>query len=161
MWAGAHVRPIPATTPQLKREASWLKQTISEFQRQLEDEPWAGITRMPAIELLEAPDEGYRMQNAERFEEETGLPGFRQLSSSEMPKEVTLGFEYETYCLNAPLYCAHLLRKFILQGGTTLNRDLRTEWEAYTLLDNVRFVINASGTGFSDTKSLPIRGWSA
>ena len=28
MWAGAHVRPIPASTPQLKREAQWLKETV-------------------------------------------------------------------------------------------------------------------------------------
>ncbi|KAI9151486.1 FAD dependent oxidoreductase superfamily [Paramyrothecium foliicola] len=158
MWAGAHVRPVPATTPQLKREARWLKKTVAEFQRQLEAEPWAGIAQVPGIELLESPDEGYLMQNAETFGDETGLPGYRKFSKSELPAGVELGYEYETYCINAPLYCAHLLRQFILQGGVTMKRSLKTEWEAYTLRDNIQFVVNASGSGFSDAKSFPIRG---
>ncbi|KAH7309695.1 FAD dependent oxidoreductase [Stachybotrys elegans] len=159
MWAGAHVRPIPATTPQLKREAKWLKQTVAELGRQVDAQPWLGITRTPGIEFLEAPDEGYRLQNHESFSQESGLPGFRILTPSELPKDVVLGFEYETYCINAPVYCRSLLRKFVLQGGKTVNRTLASEWEIFSLPFDVKFVINASGNGFGkDPKCFPIRG---
>ncbi|PNY25177.1 D-amino-acid oxidase [Tolypocladium capitatum] len=158
MWAGAHVRPIPATTPQLRREATWLKLTAAEFDRQVETEPWCGVTRIAGVEFLEAPDRGYRNQDAGSFERESGLRGYRKLSPSEVPGGVSLGFEYETFCINPPLYCEHLLRRFLLQGGKTVQRELKSEWEAFSLRGNVLFIVNASGTGFGDPKCFPIRG---
>ncbi|KAF1732700.1 D-amino-acid oxidase [Beauveria bassiana] len=158
MWAGAHVRPIPATTAQLRREAEWLKQTVAEFSTQLQTEPWSGITRTLGIELLEAPDDGYQKQDAKSFTEETGLLRYRKWSEAELPENVVLGYEYETYCVNTPIYCQSLLRRFILRGGRTLKRDLKTEWEAFGLQKNVVLVVNASGTGFGDPKYFPTRG---
>ncbi|KGQ04884.1 D-amino-acid oxidase [Beauveria bassiana D1-5] len=158
MWAGAHVRPIPATTAQLRREAEWLKQTVAEFSTQLQTEPWSGITRTLGIELLEAPDDGYQKQDAKSFSEETGLLRYRKWSEAELPENVVLGYEYETYCVNTPVYCQSLLRRFILRGGRTLKRDLKTEWEAFGLQKNVVLVVNASGTGFGDPKYFPTRG---
>ena len=99
MWAGAHVRPIPATTAQLGREANWLKQTVAEMSTQIEVEPWSGLTRTMGIELLESPDDGYQKQDANSFFQETGLGRYRKWSESELPKNVVLGYEYETYCV--------------------------------------------------------------
>ncbi|OAQ93390.1 FAD dependent oxidoreductase superfamily [Purpureocillium lilacinum] len=158
MWAGAHVRPIPATTPQLRREAAWLRRAVAEFSRQVEAEPWCGVTRTPGVEYLEAPDQGYRQQTKETFERETGLGGYRKLAPAEVPEGVVLAYEYDTFCINSPVYCEHLLRKFLLQGGKTLEKDLRSEWEAFTLRNDVILVVNASGTGFGDAKSFPTRG---
>ena len=158
MWAGAHVRPIPASTPQLKREARWLKETVSEFGRQLASEPWGGIARTLGVEHLEAPPAEYSQQTAQSFEAETGIAGYRVLGRDEVPEGVQLGFEYPTFCVNSPVYCANLLRKFIARGGKTLHRDLRTEWEAFAVRPNVRFVVNASGIGFGDPKCFPTRG---
>ncbi|KAJ6439784.1 FAD dependent oxidoreductase superfamily [Purpureocillium lavendulum] len=158
MWAGAHVRPIPATTPQLRREAAWLRRAVAEFARQVDAEPWCGVTRTPGVEYLESPDEGYRRQDKESFERETGLTGYRKLAPAEVPEAVVLGYQYDTFCINSPVYCENLLRKFLLQGGKTLRKDLRSEWEAFTLRDDVLLVVNASGTGFGDPKSFPTRG---
>lgn len=158
MWAGAHVRPIPASTPQLRQEAKWLKYTVSEFAQQLKTEPWLGISQVPGIEYLEAPSADYQQQDAQSFQYETGLSGYRKYSANELPPGVRLGYEYETYCINSPLYCGNLLRKFIIQGGRTLNRGIKSEWEAYSLAPNVKLVVNASGTGFGDPKVFPIRG---
>ena len=158
MWAGAHVRPIPGTTPQLRREARWLKHTVAEFARQLEAEPWVGITRCQGVEFLDAPSPAYTRQTAASFEDESGIRGYRVLGRDEVPDGVELGFEYPSFCLNAPLYCANLLRRFLARGGRTLQRDLRSEWEAFSLRPQVKFVVNASGTGFGDTKCFPTRG---
>ncbi|KAJ3545019.1 hypothetical protein NM208_g2716 [Fusarium decemcellulare] len=92
------------------------------------------------------------------FEAETGLPGYRKYEAHELPDGVRLGFEYETYCINSPLYSGNLLRKFIIQGGKTLQRELKSEWEAFALAPNIKFVVNASGMGFGDAKCFPIRG---
>ncbi|KAF4120915.1 FAD dependent oxidoreductase [Geosmithia morbida] len=158
MWAGAHVRPIPGSTPQLQREAKWLKQTVAKLEQQASAEPWAGITPTKGRELFESPDEAYWHQTPSSFTEESGLRGYRQLGDSELPKGVKMGIEYDTYCINSPLYCASLLRRFIFQGGTTLKRDLRSEYEAFELFKDVCLVVNASGMGFGDTKCFPTRG---
>ncbi len=110
------------------------------------------------IELLESPDDGYQKQDANSFFQETGLGRYRKWSESELPKNVVLGFEYETYCVNTPVYCQALLRRFILRGGKTLKSDLKSEWEAFGIHSNVVLVINASGTGFGDPKYFPTRG---
>lgn len=155
MWAGAHVRPIPASTPQLRREAKWLKTTVAELEK---SEPGVGVRRLPGIEYLEDPPVEYIKQDVHSFTEETGLPGYRRFDTRELPEGAKLGYQYETYCINAPLYCANLLRKFIVQGGKTVQRELKSEWEAFILAPNVKLVVNASGMGFGDAKSFPIRG---
>ncbi|KAI8682376.1 DAO domain-containing protein [Fusarium sp. Ph1] len=158
MWAGAHVRPIPGSTPQLRREAKWLKHTVSELESHRQSEPWVGIRRLPGIEYLEEPSPDYLKQDAQSFAAETGLSGYRKYEVHELPEGVKLAFEYETYCINSPLYCSNLLRKFILQGGKTLQRELKSEEEAFTLASQALFVVNASGMGFKDTKCFPIKG---
>lgn len=158
MWAGAHVRPEPASTPQRTREANWLKETAAEFAQQIESERWVGVTQCLGIEHLEAPAEDYKKQTKESFTNETGLKGYERIPAEDLPSGVQLGFKYETYCVNAPIYCASLLRKFLAQGGRTLDRDLKSEWEAFILPPNVKLVVNASGAGFGDLKCYPTRG---
>ncbi|KAM4062721.1 FAD dependent oxidoreductase [Hirsutella rhossiliensis] len=111
MWAGAHVRPIPAVSDQLRREAGWLKQTVAEFDRQADAEPWCGITRTTGVEFLDEPDEYYGIRGMSGLQQESGLRGWRTLPPSELPSGVQMGLEYETFCINAPMYCEHLLRK--------------------------------------------------
>ncbi|KXJ93645.1 hypothetical protein Micbo1qcDRAFT_158509 [Microdochium bolleyi] len=162
MWAGAHVRPIPVNgDEQLAREAAWLKHTCGELGRQAAREPWVGITGLRGREYLETPPESYVKQTAESFARETGLPGYRQLPVSELPEGVKLGFEYDTYCINSPLYCANLLKKFLLRGGRTVGRHLASEDEAFAVCEDVRLVVNASGTGFGDAACFPTRGQTA
>ncbi|KAI0145518.1 FAD dependent oxidoreductase [Xylariaceae sp. FL1272] len=158
MWGGAHVRPVPADTPQLRQEAVWLKKTVAELDRQSASEPWLGISKTLGREYLEAPPPSYLRQDAKSFVKESGLPGYRTLPPAELPSGVTLGFEYQTYCVNPPLYCTNLLRKFIRQGGKTLHRTLRSTAEAFDLASDVALVVNASGIGFGDPKVFPMRG---
>ncbi|KAJ1336169.1 D-amino-acid oxidase [Microdochium nivale] len=159
MWAGAHVRPIPVNGDgQLAREAAWLKHTCEELGRQAASEPWIGITRLRGREYLETPPDAYVKQTAESFLRESGLSGYRQLPVSEVPEGVKVGFEYDTYCINSPLYCANLLRKFLLRGGKTVARQLASEADASAVCENVRLVVNASGAGFGDPGCFPTRG---
>lgn len=158
MWAGAHVRPIPAATEQLRREAEWLKRTVAEFDRQVDAEPWCGITRTTGVEFIDEPDESYVTRGLSGLEQESGLRGFRTLGQSELPSGVQLGFEYHTFCIDAPMYCEDLVRKFVLNGGRTMRKHLKSEWEAYSLLERVLLVVDASGVGFGDRECFPTRG---
>ncbi|CAI6071100.1 unnamed protein product [Clonostachys chloroleuca] len=158
MWAGAHVRPIPGTTEQLRQEGLWLKQTVSKFNSLLKAGNQIGLALAPAIEVFEAPGNGYKAQTAESFEADSGLKGYRELTAEELPNGTVLGFEYESYCINSPVYCGDLLRKFIIAGGKTINATLRSVDEASIITPNVQFVVNASGIGFNDSKVFPIRG---
>ncbi|KAK2598186.1 hypothetical protein QQS21_005663 [Conoideocrella luteorostrata] len=161
MWAGAHVRPIPATTPQLQQEADWLRQTVTEFSRILNEESsTCGISPTIGVEYLEAPDPSYLQQDTPTFLKDTGLEGYKRLKTSELPSGVSLGFEYQTFCIHPPVYCEALLRKFVLHGGKTLKMDLKSDLEPFDLVNHVAFVINASGSGINDSKCFPIRGQS-
>ncbi|KPM40239.1 hypothetical protein AK830_g6342 [Neonectria ditissima] len=158
MWAGAHVRPIPASTPQLCREAKWLKQTVAELKRHLESDPSAGLSQLVGVEYLATPSPDYENLTAQSYAEETGLLGYKRYSAGDLPQGIHLGFEYQTYCINSPLYCGNLLRKFILQGGDTLQQDLKSAWEPYSWGSHIKAVINSSGMGFGDPDCYPIRG---
>ena len=159
MWAGAHVRPIPASSPQLKREAAWLRTTATHFGTLVEKKSnESGISKVRGIEFLEAPSEEYAQQTKEKFEQETGLGGYRAWRREEMPEGIELGFEYETYCVNPVVYCSWLMKKFQDRGGTRAPGQLLSIKQAFSLVDDVRCVINASGTGFNDPKSYYIRG---
>lgn len=161
MWAGAHVRPIPGDTPQLRREAAWLKATAGEFGRLVREEPAAGVTRTEGLEYFEAPPAEYRALDAASFEASSGLEGYRVLPRAELPADgVQFGFAYSTYCVNPHIYCLGLLRKFVAAGGKTLRHHLRSQWEAYSLHVDVGLVINASGIGFNDARCYPTRGMS-
>jgi len=158
MWAGAHVRPIPTSTPQLRREAAWLKHTVQLFEEQVRSTPSIGVTKCKGIEFLEAPPAEYKQQTPENFSSESGLKNYRMHDQSELPSGVQLGFEYDTFCINAPVYCANLLRLYILRGGRCLQHSVVNEREGYSFAPRVDLVINASGTGFGDRKSFPTRG---
>lgn len=160
MWAGAHVRPVPASNPQLERESRWLKQTTIKLAQLCQLETWVGIRRLQGIEYLSAQTQPYvdQFTCAEKFANATGLENFRILGADELPAGTQLGFEYDTYCINPPMYCMSLLRSFLTMGGRTLQKQLANELEAFGLAHRVVTVVNASGMGFGDPECFPIRG---
>ncbi|KAJ5900911.1 uncharacterized protein N7473_004981 [Penicillium subrubescens] len=155
-WAGAHYRPVPGSSPQALREANQALRTFNYLKQIAADEPAAGINFVKGIEHLEAPPPEYldkpSVQNVYHFED------FRSLTTDEIPAGVKWGVEYGTYVINSPVYCAHMLRKFIVKGGRTQQYTLVNIKEAFALADNVKTVVNCSGTGFADPKSFIIRG---
>lgn len=160
MWAGAHLRPIPVDSAQLRTEAKWFRCTVKTLRKQLQKEPWAGILPLRGIEYLAAPSNAYRefVQDRTTFYEETLLEEMQVLEKDQLPHGMAMGYEYNTFCLNAPVYCMSLMRKFLLRGGKTLIRKLSSEHEAFTIAKDTKLVVNASGVGFRDPKSFPTRG---
>jgi hypothetical protein len=91
------------------------------------------------------------------------LDEFRQLRSRQdgedgLPEGVKWGVRYKTFVVNSPVYCAHLLRRFVLKGGRTMTYDLADLNEAFYLGENVKTVVNCSGMGINDPRSFIIRG---
>lgn len=87
------------------------------------------------------------------------LDEFRVLKGSELPQGVRWGARYKTFVINSPVYCAYLLRRFIVKGGWTREYTLAHPQEAFTLERNVKCVVNCSGTGFGhDPGAFIIRG---
>ncbi|GAD93155.1 hypothetical protein PVAR5_1761 [Paecilomyces variotii No. 5] len=156
-WAGAHYRPCPGASPQAIREADQCRRTYDMFKRIAVEEPAAGIKFIEGIEQLEAPPPEY-LDATSRTNAYGHLEKYHELSKDELPEGVRWGARYFTWCLNSPVYCAHLLRKFILKGGQTREYALANLLEAFELASNVKTVVNCSGTGFNDPKSFIIRG---
>lgn len=78
-----------------------------------------------------------------------------------MPRGVKWGVRYDTFVINSPVYCAHMLRGFVLKGGETREYTLASPQEAFYLAENVRTVVNCSGVGIGDPESFIIRGMSS
>ncbi|KAL1971301.1 hypothetical protein VTN77DRAFT_253 [Rasamsonia byssochlamydoides] len=158
-WAGAHYRPTPGKSPQVIREAKWARRAYEVFQKIAAEEPGAGVEFMEGIEYFENPPQEYL--DAIRDPESAYAhlsDSLRELSPSELPEGVKWGIRYWAYSINSPVYCAHLLRKFVLRGGQTKEYTLASLLEAFHLASNVKMVVNCSGLGFADPKSFIIRG---
>ncbi|KAJ6144718.1 D-amino-acid oxidase [Penicillium chermesinum] len=156
-WAGAHYRPVPGSSPQALREAGQALRTYEFMKRVAVDEPASGVQFIKGIEYLEAPPPEYLDEQSVR-NSYSHLDGLRYLSAKERPAGVVWGVEYDTYVVNSPVYCAYMLRKFILKGGSMRKYTLASLKEAFSLASNVRTVVNSSGTGFGDPESFIIRG---
>ncbi|KAL2815128.1 FAD dependent oxidoreductase superfamily [Aspergillus granulosus] len=155
-WAGAHYRPVPGSTPQALREEKQAQATYAHFKTEATISG-SGVARVEGIEHLEAPPPEYL--NSKAIDTHYAhLDGFRQLSAGELPAGVKWGVRYDSFCVNSPVYCAYLLRKFILHGGETREYTLANPGEAFYLAPNVKTVVNCSGVGIGDPKSFIIRG---
>ncbi|EPS32672.1 hypothetical protein PDE_07632 [Penicillium oxalicum 114-2] len=156
-WAGAHYRPVPGSSPQALREANQARRTYQHLKEIALTSPAAGIQLVPGVEHLEKPPAEY-LDTQSVNNVYSHLPDFQYLSKNELPAGVKWGVKYGTYVINSPVYCAYMLRKFVLKGGSTHKYSLVNIKEAFTLADNVKTVVNCSGTGFADPKSFIIRG---
>ncbi|OJJ61746.1 hypothetical protein ASPSYDRAFT_40279 [Aspergillus sydowii CBS 593.65] len=156
-WAGAHYRPVPGHTPQAVREESQAQYSYTQFRTEAAN-PASGVALTDAIEHLENPPPEYLTEDV--FDNYTHLDDFRKLSPEELPPGVKWGVKYRTFCINSPVYCAYLLRRFILRGGETREYTLANPKEAFYLARNrnVKTVVNCSGMGFGDEKAFIIRG---
>ncbi|KAI9375222.1 FAD dependent oxidoreductase [Aspergillus egyptiacus] len=155
-WAGAHYRPVPGSSPQSLREETQARRTYQHFKAEAKV-PGSGVAVTEGIEHLENPPSEYLDQEAVA-RSYSHLDGFRHLAKDEMPAGVKWGVRYDTFTVNSPVYCAYMLRKFILGGGLTREYTLASPLEAFYLAPNVRTVVNCSGVGFGDPKSFIIRG---
>jgi D-amino-acid oxidase len=159
-WAGAHYRPIPGSTPQLRSEAALAKRTFEVMKQIAAEAPEAGVELMSGMEYLEAPTEA---NLALRSGEEYAGPGdgFRILGKEELPEGVEWGCEYGTYCVNVPVYCTWLLRRFLEHGGKVVRRKLESAESAFDEtrqdgLSEVVTVVNCSGTNFGHDPAVEI-----
>lgn len=120
---------------------------------------------MKGIEYLEKPAPEYQAlvrESGEGSAKDLGLEGFRVLEKSELPDDkISLGFEYDTWCVNPMVYCSFLLNRFVFRGGRILRREISRPEEVFEMRDlggPVKAVVNASGMGFDDPNSFIIRG---
>jgi D-amino-acid oxidase len=179
-WAGAHYRPVPGASTQLQQEIKWAEHGYRVFEHIAKDEPAAGIQFLEGIEhfesnppqeylddIRECLDPKFRRNFTADHDQTKRLNAYRhlinslrQLSSSDLPSGVHWGISYRSFAINSPVYCSHLLRKFVMLGGRTKQYTLANLKEVFHLADNIALVANCSGTGFADQKSYIIRGTS-
>jgi D-amino-acid oxidase len=159
-WAGAHYRPVPGSTPQLKFEAALAKRTFEVMKRIAAEAPEAGVELMQGVEYLESPLEAHLVL---RSGDEVAGPGdgFRILGKAELPEGVKWGCEYRTYCVNVPVYCKWLLNRFLGKGGKVLRQNLTNVESAFDVanqegLGDDPTVVNCSGMNFGNDPAMKI-----
>lgn len=154
--AGAHYRPIPATTPQLKDEARLAEIAYARFKNIATTRPEFGVTMLEGVDYVSG-DAAPTYQAL--LPEYKALEGFRVLGKDEMPEGVEFGARYDSYTVDTETYTYHLLRRIRLLGGKLLRLRLNNPNEAFYLEGHdVKLVVNCSGLGFGDPKSFIIRG---
>lgn len=160
-WAGAHYRPIPRTTPQLAYEAELAMQTF-EVMKEIARDPEAGVGLCKGVEYLERPQGVEGLNSGDVFAGKDDA--FRVLENDELPDGVRWGCEYATYCVNVPVYCRWLMRRFQQSGGRVIRHQLKCAEDAFAvaerlMMGKVKRVVNCSGMNFgTDPKTQIIRG---
>lgn len=162
---------MPGTTPQALRENRQARRTYAHFKTIAATQPAAGIAEVDGIEVLEDPPAEYLDRRAVGDAYGGHLEGFRELALSTddsstrnntdngvLPHGAKWGVRYKTFVVNSPVYCAYLLRRFVLNGGRIREYTLIDLMEAFYLAENVRMVVNCSGLGLGDPRSFIIRG---
>lgn len=181
-WGGAHNRWVPpppgpdGTTPDATtmRDHALALATFHQMRALGQAHPEAGITFMKGVEYLERPGPEYvalaregAHGSGQGSARALGIQGFRMLREDEFPDDrVTMGFEYDTWCVNPMVYCAFLLNRFVYRGGKVIKKDIRDPREVFEmgealglgLRGRVDVVVNASGAGFGDDKMFVTRG---
>ncbi|OOF92099.1 hypothetical protein ASPCADRAFT_399474 [Aspergillus carbonarius ITEM 5010] len=169
-WAGSHFRPVPATKPEDRLELELMRETYRQLQDLADRHPEAGIQFIPAVEYFDTADPAYFDETLIQENGYASWPGFRVLSSSELPVQcgsVKLGVTYTAWVLNSPVYLKWLKAVAMEYGVSFIRANLAATEEAVFLgrerlsgsgSDEVVAVINASGRGFNDPKSFPSRG---
>jgi D-amino-acid oxidase len=163
MWAGAHYRPIPVGSPQLKAEMQLAWQTHEVMKRIAKESPESGVQVMMGVEYLEAPPlENMALKTGDVV---AGIDdGFRVFDGSQLPEGVKWGCEYKAYCVNVPNYTSWLLKRFQERGGTIMQGTLKCAEDAFAFaeqehLGRVETVVNCSGRNFGlDPKMKVLRG---
>ncbi|OAT11441.1 FAD dependent oxidoreductase superfamily protein [Blastomyces gilchristii SLH14081] len=156
--SGAHYRPIPATTPQLKHEARLAKATYNRFKALAAAHPEYGVEFMEGIDYVSGQaTPTYKALLPDYVETD----GFRVLDASEVPEGVEFGARYEAFCVDPEVYMMHMLRRFKIGGGGGKAdavevcrrgvRDQGTAWKGQTCLvsnycDKTITKQNADGT---------------
>ncbi len=162
-WAGAHYRPIPGNSPQLKDEAELAKRTFGVMKRIAAERPEAGVGLCKGVEYLEQPTEvEFALKDGDEVAGKGD--GFRVLRAHELPRGVKWGCEYATYCINVPVYCGWLFGNFKTKAGKVLRCNLQSAKDAFAVAEKegwsrVEMVVNCSGRNFdSDPAMKIIRG---
>lgn len=148
---------MPGSSPQFLKEEAQAQCTYKHFKILAAREPGSGVQSLLGIEHLESPPAEYLDERSVRTFY-AHLDEFRQLAPEECPGPVKWGVSYRSFVVNSPVYCAHLLRQFVLKGGQTKEYTLGDVMEGFYLAENVKTVVNCSGMGLGDPKSFIIRG---
>ncbi|KAK5052523.1 hypothetical protein LTR84_002387 [Exophiala bonariae] len=162
-WAGAHYRPIPQSTAQLRDEAQLAFRTMEVMRNIARNSPDAGVATMQGIEYVENPGDDVSGLRTGDVYAGPG-DGFRILEQSELPVGAKWGCDYQTYALNVHVYCQWLLDRFVARGGKVFQYHLSRASEAFDLLQRdggppIKTVVNCSGRNFDqDPKMKIIRG---
>ncbi|OAR02360.1 hypothetical protein LLEC1_02445 [Akanthomyces lecanii] len=163
-WAGAHNgwgRDLPTgeATPEDWRDHRFALETFARMTAIQAQHPEAGLTFTRGFEYFDDPPEHIKYLNHEKASA-LGMEEFCLLHRDNLPKGVTFGYSFRTWCLNPMVYCCFLLRRFVYEGGKIQKRELRSPEEAFVVSPShsARFVVNASGSGFNDDKVFITRG---
>lgn len=161
-WAGAHFRPFPSKNPAELKDYPLARVTLSRFKELAKTNPESSIKFIKGTEYFGAPDRFY--QNlTEGYKE--GIDNFRVLENSELPPDVKMGTEYDTFVMNLPHYLVFLYRKLRFQYDVKfVKARLGSLSEAPKYADSPNpVVVNCTGMGLMwdggyDPACFPIRG---
>ncbi|CAR21136.1 FAD-dependent oxidoreductase [Lachancea thermotolerans CBS 6340] len=169
-WAGAHFRPFPHRPESFgadRRESGYTRVTYKRMKTIAAEHPESTIEFMKGADYLEQPPSEYDGMSPGYNKD--SLENFREIPKGELPPNVKSGFEYTTYCLNAPEYLGFLQRQVTAlckAKGVELcfkRMTLRSLAQVYEVVPSCDVIFNCTGLGLQldgsyDPSCFAIRG---
>ncbi|KAL3440654.1 D-amino-acid oxidase [Aspergillus insuetus] len=165
-WAGANFWPSSS-----KEDSRWERRTWQHLKRLAEDVPEAGIHLQKSQvfrrnEDMNGPASTDHLYDLDPWYKEI-LPGYRELSSDEIPREYDSGCEFTSVCINTATYLQWLVGQ-CLKNGVVLKRGVLAEISQGKHMSHTgtiaSIVVNATGlgsrtlSGVKDTTMAPALG---
>ncbi|KAF5379585.1 hypothetical protein D9757_009241 [Collybiopsis confluens] len=137
-WAGAGWLPHLTSS---KSDIEMQKTSFRYMWKLPESDPDCGVKRVTSINYFD------QEIDEEQVWYKDFIPGFKQIPSSSLPKDITLGYEYQTVVIAPLTYLQWLKDRLTASGVTFIRQDLKHISQVLDIVPNVNVVVNATGVG--------------
>ncbi|KAJ4492418.1 hypothetical protein C8R41DRAFT_765438, partial [Lentinula lateritia] len=137
-WAGAGWRPHIGTSDE---DIEMQKQSFRYMWKLAETDPESGLKRIKSIDYFD------QVMDVSQVWYKEFMPSCKQIPSTELPRGVTLGFEYRTVVVTPLTYLEWLKNRLSSSGTSFVRKELTHISEVRDVVPQVDFVVNASGVG--------------
>lgn len=143
-WAGAHFRPFPSANKGDLKDYSLTRVTFNKMKQLSTDFPESSIKFMKGIDYIEDNEDQYKNLSPGYSE---GLSNFEIIEKSKLPPNVKFGAQYDSWCLNSPLYLQFLERRLKMYFNVDFISTSLVSLEEVSLMFPNSVIVNCSGMG--------------
>ncbi|KIK56920.1 hypothetical protein GYMLUDRAFT_46810 [Collybiopsis luxurians FD-317 M1] len=143
-WAGAFWRPHLTSS---NEDIEIQKASFRYMWKLAESDPDCGVRVRFTVQRIISIDYFDQDTDEDQVWYKDFIPGCKQIPTSDLPKDVTLGYEYQTVVIVPLIYLQWLKDRLTASGVTFIRKELGHISQIRDIVPNINVVVNATGVG--------------